>query len=283
LARYSWTDEINLYRDVTAVYTDIRKITNNETVPVDVRVYITSTEKTHLLDYYRLSGNGTDFIIISEGEITLSNSTYYGLEPGQTLHFTVEAEGSDLLSIDDTAKMGVTVEFWSAEYIHDVAVTDIALSKTIIGQGFVMLINVTVQNQGNFTETFNVTSYANATIIQTQTVNDLASGDSAMVTFEWNTTEIPLDNYTISAVADVVTEETNLDNNAYSNGDVLVTIPGDVDGDRMVDIRDLFLISNAYDSTPIGPHWNPNADINSDQTIDASDITIICAHWGESW
>ena len=113
LAQYSWTDSINLYKDVTAVYTDVRNITNNEIVTVDVRVYITFTENITLLGYYRLSANGTDFIIISEGEVPLSNGTYYGLEQGQTLSFNIEAKGASSLSVDDIVKVGVKVEFWS--------------------------------------------------------------------------------------------------------------------------------------------------------------------------
>lgn len=113
LAQYSWTDTINIYKDVSVVYTDIRRITNNETVSVDVRVYITFTENITLLGYYRLSANGTDFIIISEGEVPLSNGTYYGLGQGQTLSFNVEAKGASSLSADDIVKVGVKVEFWS--------------------------------------------------------------------------------------------------------------------------------------------------------------------------
>ena len=114
LAQFSWTDTISIYKDVTAVYTDIRKITNNETVSVDVRVYITFTENISLLEYYRLSANGTTFITISQGVVTLSNGTYYGLEPGQTLNFTVEAKGASSLSVDDIVKVGVKVDFWSS-------------------------------------------------------------------------------------------------------------------------------------------------------------------------
>lgn len=113
LAQFSWTDTINLYKDVTAVYTDIRNITNNETVSVDVRVYITFTENITLLGYYRLSANNTDFIIISEGEVPLSSGAYYGLEQGQTLSFNVWAKGASSLSVDDIVRVGVKVEFWS--------------------------------------------------------------------------------------------------------------------------------------------------------------------------
>lgn len=113
LAQYSWIDSITLYREVRAVHTDIRNVTNNEAVSVDVRVYLTFTENITLLEFYRLSANDTDFIIVSEGEVALSSGAYYGLEPGQTLSFNVEAKGAGSLSVDDVAKVGVKVEFWA--------------------------------------------------------------------------------------------------------------------------------------------------------------------------
>jgi outer membrane protein assembly factor BamB len=47
--------------------------------------------------------------------------------------------------------------------VHDVAVTNVAPSKTVVGQGFSASINVTAANQGSYTETFNVTAYCNLT------------------------------------------------------------------------------------------------------------------------
>jgi hypothetical protein len=46
--------------------------------------------------------------------------------------------------------------------VHDVAVTNVRSSKTVVGQGFSASINVTVANQGGYTETFNVTARADA-------------------------------------------------------------------------------------------------------------------------
>jgi hypothetical protein len=43
---------------------------------------------------------------------------------------------------------------------HDVAVTNVQPSETIVGQGQTVKIDVTVENHGNITETFNVSAYA---------------------------------------------------------------------------------------------------------------------------
>jgi len=44
--------------------------------------------------------------------------------------------------------------------VHDIAISNVTSSKTVVGQGFSSNINVTVENQGTYTETFNVTLYA---------------------------------------------------------------------------------------------------------------------------
>lgn len=106
LAQYSWTDTIIIYKHVTSVYTDIRTFTNNEMFPIDVKVHITRRSAIHLLQYYKLSANETDFIIISEGRVVRSGDTYHGLGPGQKLCFTVEAKPTDLVVVGDTATVG---------------------------------------------------------------------------------------------------------------------------------------------------------------------------------
>jgi len=64
------------------------------------------------------------------------------------------------------------------QFAPDVAVTNVTPSKTIVGQDYCMSINVTVQNQGGTTETFNVTAYyGNATITPGQWETFWSMGD----------------------------------------------------------------------------------------------------------
>jgi len=51
--------------------------------------------------------------------------------------------------------------------LHDVAVKNVAPSKTVVGQGYCVNINVTVENQGNFTETFTVVTYYDGVVVPT--------------------------------------------------------------------------------------------------------------------
>ena len=168
--------------------------------------------------------------------------------------------------------------------IHDVAVIDVSPSKTVVAQGYLASINVTVENQGTTTETFVVTASANTTTIGIQTVTNLTAGAKESLIFDWNTMGWAKDNYTISAVADTVPGETDTaDNTLFFDGIVMITIPGDVNGDRTVDVSDLDELAEAYGSTSTSPNWNPNVDINNDGLVDIFDIRITGAHWGQSW
>jgi len=56
---------------------------------------------------------------------------------------------------------------------------------------------------------------------------------------------------------------------------------GDVNGDGMVDIQDIYIVILAYDSYPGHPRWNPNADLNNDSRIDISDIYLVILNFGQ--
>ncbi|MEM2567690.1 MAG: CARDB domain-containing protein [Candidatus Bathyarchaeia archaeon] len=77
---------------------------------------------------------------------------------------------------------------------------NVTLLKTVVGEGYTMNINVTVINQGDFMETFNVAVYANTTEIRTKEIT-LQSGESTTLTFTWNTTDFAKGNYTLCAYA----------------------------------------------------------------------------------
>jgi parallel beta-helix repeat protein len=165
---------------------------------------------------------------------------------------------------------------------HVIAITSVVPSKTIVGQGYSMNATVTVANQGDYTETFNVTLYANTTAIATQSFT-LASRNSTTITFMWNTAGFAYGNYTISAYVSLVLGETNMASNNYTGGRVLVSIPGDVDGERRVSALDLGLIGISMFTKPGMPGWNPNCDITNAGAVSAIDITIAGLYLFTKW
>ncbi|MGD0494764.1 MAG: PKD domain-containing protein [Candidatus Bathyarchaeia archaeon] len=54
---------------------------------------------------------------------------------------------------------------------------------------------------------------------------------------------------------------------------------GDINGDGVVDIFDAIILSNAFNSVPTSPSWNPNADLNNDGKVDIYDALIFSNNW----
>lgn len=130
--------------------------------------------------------------------------------------------------------------------IIDVAVTNVMPYTMEVIQGHAMPINVTVENQGTYTETVNVTLYYNSTLVGTEEDVMLSAGGNTTLTFTWDTTGVPHGSYTITANATILIDEWDTADNIYINGNVLVTIPFDVNGDGIVDIFDLVIVSEHY-------------------------------------
>lgn len=166
---------------------------------------------------------------------------------------------------------------------HDVAVTNITSIKTAIGQGYLGNITVTIANQGGYTETFNVTAYANTTVVTVIANVTLAAGNSIVQTFVWNTAGFAKGNYTISAYAWPVPGETNTaNNNLTSLVTVMVTMPGDLMAPfGVIDMKDVAYVAKRFGIDPSKPLWNPNADINNDGIVEMRDIAIVAKNFGK--
>jgi hypothetical protein len=164
----------------------------------------------------------------------------------------------------------------------DVAVDSITLLKTAIGKGFLTPINVTLENHGLFPETFNVTIYANETIIETRPIT-LINGSSANITFMWNTTNFAYGDYTLKAYAWPVAGEANTADNAYTYGLVQVTIMGDVDGNGNVNVLDAIDLSNSFGKSMGQAGFNPNADFDDNGVINILDAITLASNFGQHY
>ena len=168
---------------------------------------------------------------------------------------------------------------------HDVSVINVT-SKTVVCQSYGVNVTVTAVDPGSFAETFNVTVYANTTIIASQNVT-LSAGNSTITNFVWNTTGFAKGNYVMGAYAWPVPGETNTANNNCTGGWVVVTMVGDVTGpsgvpDGQVDIRDVHYVAVCYGTNSTSPNWNPNADINNDGQVDIRDVHIAALNYGKT-
>jgi hypothetical protein len=206
-----------------------------------------------------------------------------------TITFKSKSGGSSAIILEDTILgnstaqriFHVTKNGMVEVAVHDIAVTNVNPLKIIEGQGLNMHINVTVENQGDVAETFNITSYANTTLIQTKTVT-LEKGASTTLTFTWNTTGFAKGNYTIKAYAWPLPNETDIaDNTFISPIAVHVVMPGDGDADGDIDIYDIVMITSIYGSKKGQPNYNPNLDWYDDAVINIYDVVVATSNYGQ--
>jgi hypothetical protein len=208
-----------------------------------------------------------------------------------TVTFQVQAMGVSPLNLNNTMMQDasgnpIPHEVCSGMFIGlivDVAVTRIETDKTVAYAGWLVQINVTVGNEGNTTETFDVKTYYDTNLIDTKTVTALDQNNETTVTFVWNTTTVPpCHNYTISAEIPPLPYETNLTNNSLTDGTVKIKMMGDVDGDGAVNMSDIFLVLDAFGTTPIHHRWNPDADLYPDNKIDMTDIFLVLENFAKT-
>lgn len=213
------------------------------------------------------------------GAITILNFTW-DTTPIPIGEYVIRAEATTVPGEVDTAD---NTHIYGTIYIgiRDIAITNTNPSKTCTNDTIVT-ITVTVRNNGEVTQTFDVTVYYNITVIDTQTATNLTAGTQTTLTFTWNTTTIPKGKYRISTMATTVPGETNTVDNTYTDGWVTETILGDLDGDYEVKIKDIAIVARAFGSKPGDPNWEPNADINNDGEIKIYDVATVARQFGKT-
>jgi len=270
-----------------AVGTTLWNKTYGGTNQDSARSLVLTSDGGYAIAGYTYSGVGFyDFCLVkadSSGNLMWSKTI--GGKSSDLAYSVVQTRDGGYALAGYTTSYGCGNDFWLvkvAAEVHDLAVTNVRPSKTVVGQGYSLLVNVTVQNQGNVAETFIVTLYANNSAVQAQTIT-LASGGSTTIHYAWNTTNVAYGNYNLKATAQTVPGETDIADNTYTYGMVLVTISGDVNGDRVVNCFDLFVMGKAYGCKPNSLNWNPNVDINCDGTVNVLDLAIISTTYEKIW
>jgi len=167
----------------------------------------------------------------------------------------------------------------------DVAVKGVTSTSALVYQGYNRQVQVKVKNEGVQSATFSVTAYYDSTPIGTQTVTSLAPNTESTLTFLWGTTGVSYGDHILSATASAVPGEEDLADNSLTGDTVMVTIPGDVNGDKLVNVLDAAAESaHWYPGPPIGPlGYSITNDVNIDGRVDILDSAIVSSRWGQSW
>lgn len=107
--------------------------------------------------------------------------------------------------------------------VHDIAILKVTLSRTVVEIGGKVNITVTVKNVGIETESFNVNTYCNESLIGTQPVTDLTPNHEFSLIFVCDTMNQTYGKYVIKTEAEPVMNEINLLNNVYIYDAIEVT------------------------------------------------------------
>jgi hypothetical protein len=210
---------------------------------------------------------------IIEFDVNTSTSAGFELLP-ESANFTihVDANGDGIAEEQKIPALDSYVEYVSVE--------NVTVPKTYVGRGTCLPINVTMTNPSNCTVTFNVTLYGNSSTIQVRTVS-LSNCTLCSFVLNWNTTDFAYGGYDIIVTADNITGETNTADNTLQGNGITLTVPGDLNGDFIVDIFDAVLLAGAFNSVSSNPNWKPNIDINDDNIVDIYDAIILAGHFNE--
>ena len=67
------------------------------------------------------------------------------------------------------------------------------------------------------------------------------------------------------------------------NIQILVTLLGDVNGDRKVRVNDVLAVAFAFGTNKGDPDWNPLYDLNGDDKVRVNDVLIAAGEFGQQW
>jgi hypothetical protein len=157
---------------------------------------------------------------------------------------------------------------------HNVAITAITFSRFTFPPNYLTTMNLTIQNKGTFSETFNVSAYVEATQLGNHSLS-LNSGEFVELTFDWDSSGMPYGNYTAYAIVETAVNETSLEDN-YIETQITIVWPYDVTGDNYVGIDDIVAIAERFGTT------HPTYDVNGDDYVGIDDIVETAEHFGES-
>ena len=108
-------------------------------------------------------------------------------------------------------------------YYHDIAVSELTVTPTMVQVGGTVEIKVTVKNLGNATESFDLTTNYGS-IAQVEHIVDLEPGGERTFTYYWDTTGESTCFHTICALAHPVEGETYIYNNFRSTSVAIVSL-----------------------------------------------------------
>ncbi len=220
-----------------------------------------------------------DAVLFSGGQSFIGD--YIGIASSPTM---VYPAWTDLRNVGPGATTDQDI-FAAALRNRDIAMSLLSSAKTVVYEGVSVSpvrLTASLENLGLSTETsVQVRFLSNGTLVGLNSTVSLSPGSMANVTLDWNTNSLAKGSYALSAEVIDLPGEAVTTNNNYTGLVVKVRFPGDVDGDRDVDIMDIATVALAFGSSPGGFNWNPIADIDNNLRVDIVDVSISALNFGK--
>jgi hypothetical protein len=168
------------------------------------------------------------------------------------------------------------------DFTTNVGVDAAPRNKDVVGETKAFDTYALVKNTGTSSKTFDVTIYAGATQVGTASAT-VAANTAQTVKVTCTTTGLAKGSYVIKAQATVSGDQYAADNEVIQ-GTIFVTLAGDVDGDRDVDIFDIVTMAAGYGAAnQAATNYNPYSDLDNSYTINIFDIVTAAGNYGKSW
>jgi outer membrane protein assembly factor BamB/subtilisin family serine protease len=217
-----------------------------------------------------------------------SGATLWKYKTGGSVYSSPAVVNSTLFVATTTGKL------YAFRSLHDVSPIGASFTKTVVGQGQSTTIRLTIKNNGDFSEDVGVIASENYTVLQMNSTV-ISSGSSGELDVTINTENWTKGWHVIDLVVPPVFQEYEcMHDNMLLGLSFFVTIPGDVNGNRKVDLIDVYSVGRGFGSTRIDDlYWHLpyrtccphsfNCDINGDGKIDLKDYYTTCKNYGKSW
>ncbi|MEM3577911.1 MAG: NosD domain-containing protein [Candidatus Bathyarchaeia archaeon] len=185
----------------------------------------------------KINGTATDNLCLQKMELYIDSNlvdtldlssysvSYFSFNFNTT---TLENGATEILvkvydSTGNTSNQSLTV--YVNNFIHDAVVTNLTPSSNLVNHGETVKVSVTVANHGAYTETLNITIYANAKAVASHVLT-LEPGIFATISLVWNTTGFDNGNYILNAkISPVISEIDTTNNDLTLTEEPLIIIP----------------------------------------------------------
>jgi hypothetical protein len=164
-------------------------------------------------------------------------------------------------AVEATANIGV---YWDQSCSNTVS----SIDWGVLSPGQTRQVVVYVRNEGNQSILLTVTS-----------ANYSPANASSYLNFSWTCGNPAVAPSKTVQVAPSLYVSPYVKGNSSFSFDVIFGgkgyIPGDLNGDGVVNILDAILLADAFGSKPGSPNWNPYADLNDDSVVNILDGIIL--------